>query len=241
MIVGDFHIHSTFSDGKLTIPALVDLFGSHGFGVIAITDHLCEEKNLLGVAAHCLEKTLTRATFPLYLEILKSEAERAWRQYRMVVIPGVEFTKNSIMNRRSSHILGLGITEFISADQEPLEILKAIRAQGGVTVAAHPIPPGPFGERPYFLWDHRNELRDHIDAWEISMHRVLLKGVTTSDLPKIATSDFHSMRHFSSWKTAFDCERHPQALLDSIRSQKVSFRFFGEEEVHWEPSLNFAA
>ena len=38
--LGDLHMHSTFSDGKLTIPELVDLFGSRGFGVIAITDHL---------------------------------------------------------------------------------------------------------------------------------------------------------------------------------------------------------
>jgi hypothetical protein len=42
MILADLHIHSTFSDGKLTIPQLVDFYGRRGFGAIAITDHLCE-------------------------------------------------------------------------------------------------------------------------------------------------------------------------------------------------------
>src|SRR5690242_5569816 len=96
MIIADLHIHSTFSDGKLPIPKLVDLYGSLGFGAIAITDHLCEEKSVIGKAAHYIGHSLTRASFPLYMEILKSEAERAWDKYRMIVIPGVELSKNSI-------------------------------------------------------------------------------------------------------------------------------------------------
>ena len=51
-MLADFHVHSTFSDGKLSIPEVVDLFGSRGFGAIAITDHLCEERTLIGKAAH---------------------------------------------------------------------------------------------------------------------------------------------------------------------------------------------
>src|SRR4051794_2401187 len=118
MLRCDFHMHSTFSDGKLTIPQLVDLYGSHGFGAIAITDHLCEEQTLFGKAAAYLGKTLTAATFPLYLEIIKSEAERAWKEYRMVVIPGAEYTKNTLSNHRSAHVIGLGISEVISPDAE---------------------------------------------------------------------------------------------------------------------------
>src|SRR4051812_14245648 len=103
MILADLHIHSTFSDGKLTIPELVDLYGSLKFGAIAITDHLCEENSWLGRAAHSIGHTLTPATYPLYIEILKSEAQRAWDQYRMLVIPGFELSKNSISNHRSAH------------------------------------------------------------------------------------------------------------------------------------------
>lgn len=241
MILGDFHIHSTFSDGKLNIPEIVDLFGSHGFGTIAITDHLCEEKKFLGKAANYLGKTLTRATFPLYREILKSETERAWKQYRMVLIPGVEFTKNSIVNHRSAHILGLGISDYISADLPIVELLDAIRAQGAVSVAAHPLSPNFISSSPYFLWDQREELRSRFDAWEISMHQHLLHEVVSSNLPKIASSDFHAMKHFHSWKSVFGCERHRDAILDSIRDQKLSFKYFREEILNWSSSLVYAA
>src|SRR5690349_15214329 len=113
MMLADFHVHSTFSDGQLPIPALVDLFGKRGFGALAVTDHLCEETGLFGHGARLLGRTLTRATFPLYMEILRSEAERARRQYGMTLIPGFEITKNSPFNGRSAHMLALGVTDFI--------------------------------------------------------------------------------------------------------------------------------
>ena len=127
MMLADFHVHSTFSDGKMTIPAVIDLYGQRGFGAIAITDHVGESQTVIGKAAGHLGLCLTPATFPLYLEILKSEAERAWKQYKMVVIPGVELSKNSISNHRSAHILALGIEEFISADGDVADIAKEIR------------------------------------------------------------------------------------------------------------------
>src|ERR1700744_1190961 len=105
MFLADLHMHSTFSDGRMTIPELVDFFGSRGFGAIAITDHLCENASFLGKAANYLKRTLNEATFPLYMAILESEGKRAWEQYRMVVIPGYELTKNSVSNHRSAHIL----------------------------------------------------------------------------------------------------------------------------------------
>src|SRR3954466_5357294 len=104
MFKADFHLHSNFRDEKLTIPELADLFGQRGFGAIAITDHLCESRTVIGKGAAWLGRTLTPAVFPLYREILRSEADRAYRKYRMVVIPGFELTKNSISNHRSAHV-----------------------------------------------------------------------------------------------------------------------------------------
>src|SRR4029079_1256642 len=37
----ELHAHTTFSDGLLTPGELVDLYGSTGFDVLAITDHIC--------------------------------------------------------------------------------------------------------------------------------------------------------------------------------------------------------
>lgn len=228
-MLADFHMHSTFSDGKLTIPELVDLYGSRGFGAIAITDHLCEAETVIGKAARYLGQTLTPATFPLYVEILRSEAERAWDLYRMVVIPGFELTKNSVSNHRSAHLLGLGISEFVPADGDPVELARAIRRQGALAIAAHPVHTRKTEKQTYHLWDRREELAAELDAWEVASGPYLFEEVAATRLPKIASSDLHRPSQFRSWKTVLSCERHPEAILEAIRRQELDFRFHDEE------------
>jgi len=230
MMLADFHVHSTFSDGKLTIPAVVDLYGQRGFGAIAITDHVGESRTVIGKAAGHLGLCLTKATFPLYLEILKSEAERAWRLYRMVVIPGVELSKNSISNYRSAHIIALGIKKFMSADGDVADIARNIRNEGAISIAAHPVDSGKFEKQTYHLWNRRFELAQAFDAWEVASGDRLFPEVLNSSLPKIASSDLHIARQMTSWKTLLDCERHPEAILDSIKKQKLNFRFYRDSK-----------
>lgn len=222
-------MHSTFSDGKLTIPELVDLFGSRGFGVISITDHLCEDATTIGIAAKYLNQTLTPATFPIYLEILRSEAERAWDQYKMVLIPGFELTKNSVSNHRSAHLLGIGISEFVRADADPIDLARAIRAQGALAVAAHPVHTRKSEKQTYHLWDRRDELAPELDAWEVASGPYIFEEVFRSGLPMLASGDLHRREQINSWKTVFDCERHPGAVLDAIRKQELRFQFYREE------------
>lgn len=229
MFYADFHMHSTFSDGRLTIPELVDMHGQLGFGAIAITDHLCESETVIGKAAQYIGHTLTPASFPLYMEILRSEAERAWRQYKMVVIPGYELTKNSISNNRSAHLLGLGIDAFVPADGDALDLIRAIKAQGAVAVAAHPVSTRKAEKQTYHLWNRRDELANEFDAWEVASGPYIFDEVRDSGLPMIANSDMHVPKQLRSWKTIFECERHPEAILDAIRKQKLSFRFFDKE------------
>lgn len=238
MYLADFHLHSTFSDGSLAIPELVDLFGSRGFGAIAITDHLCEERSVIGKAARYLDRTLTPASFPLYMEILRSEAERAWDRYRMVVIPGFELTKNSVSNHRSAHILGLGITDFIPCDMDAVDLARAIRAQGGIAIAAHPVHTRKREKQTYHLWDRREELAHELDAWEVASGPYLFEEVLRSGLPMIANSDFHRPGQMSSWKTLLRCERKPEAILDAIRRQDLSFHFHQEERPHEHDTWN---
>lgn len=228
MMLCDFHIHSTFSDGRLTVAELVDLYGARGFGAIAITDHLCEEKSFLGRTARFFERTLTRDTYPTYLETLKAEAARAWDQYRMVVIPGYELTKNSLVNQRSAHVVVLGATEFLSADQDIATLLKQVRNQGALSIAAHPVHTGNFEPQTYFLWSRREELATLFDAWEVASGRHLSPEVLHSGLPMIANSDLHHPRQIESWKTKLSCERHPEAILQAIRNQDVEFVYYAE-------------
>lgn len=231
MFLADFHIHSTFSDGKLTIPELVDLYGSRGFGAIAITDHLCEERSLIGIAARVLNRTLTQANFPLYRNIIHTEAARAWERYRMVLIPGVELTQNTVRNSRSAHVLGLGVTEYIDAEPDVRELARSIRAQGGLAIAAHPVNTQKREKQTYHLWDRREELRGEFDAWEVASGPHLFEAVLESSLPRIASSDLHHPRQLRSWKTGFDCERNQEEIFAAIRAQKITFHFYEENRI----------
>lgn len=212
----------------MTIPEVVDFYGSRGFGCIAITDHICETRTVMGAAAGYFGYTLTPATFPIYMEILRSEAERAWDRYKMVLIPGFELSKNSWSNHRSAHILGLGVSEFVPADGDVVDLARAIRAQGGLAIVAHPVSTGKLEPQTYHLWNRRHELRQEFDAWEVASGPVIFDEVRDSGLPMVASSDLHHPRQINAWKTLLDCERHPEAVLEAIRKQRVEFRFHKE-------------
>ena len=74
MYLADFHIHSTFSDGRLTIAELVDFYGGLGFGAIAITDHVCETNGLFGLGAKYLKWTVRQDNFKQYIGEIHKQA-----------------------------------------------------------------------------------------------------------------------------------------------------------------------
>lgn len=233
MILADLHVHSTFSDGKMTVAELVDFYGTRGFGCIALTDHICEEKSFLGFAAGALKFTLTAEKFPKYLEMIHVEAERAWDQYRLRLIPGFELSKNSWSNQRSAHVLGIGVSEWMSAELDILEMTRGLRAQGALAVAAHPVHTGLFEPQTLHLWNRREELRGEFDAWEVASGRKFFHQVHESGLPMIATGDLHHQKQVTSWKTLLRI--HPSdpsidAVLDAVREQRLEFGF-------WDDSL----
>ena len=228
MILTDLHIHSTYSDGKLSIPELVDFYGKRKVKIIAITDHLCEEETFLGKASNFLDKTLTKETFPQYLKEIEREAERAMSEYGMLVIPGVEFTKNSLFFKRSAHVLALGIKEYIQADLNIIEMLAEIKKQGALSIAAHPVSTRMVEHQTYYLWDKREELFDKFDAWEVASGPHFFDEVLASGLPLIANSDFHHPKQFKSWKTLIDCELNFSSLSQAVREQRIEFINFSE-------------
>jgi predicted metal-dependent phosphoesterase TrpH len=229
MYLTDFHIHSNFSDGKLSIPSVVDYFGKRKFGAIAITDHFCEQTSIIGKASSYLGVTLTPATFPIYREILKSEAERAWEQYGMIVIPGVEVTKNSISNHRSAHFLILGDLDGLDPNKDISEMSGIARNNGALIIAAHPVSTQKLEKQTYHLWDRREELSTKVDAWEVASGPYLFECVKKSGLPMVANSDFHSPKNMTSWKTLLRCEKRSEAILEAIKKQRLDFHFYREE------------
>src|SRR5262247_3338799 len=132
----DFHVHTRWSDGRLTLREVVDLYGrTERFDVIAITDHILMRRDLLARAGRIAtlgqrQFSVTEERFDEYLADIRAEAQRAKKQYGLLVVPGAEITQNHFRSKKNSHIVALNINEFISADQPAEDILRAIRKQG---------------------------------------------------------------------------------------------------------------
>jgi predicted metal-dependent phosphoesterase TrpH len=219
MLLCDFHVHTTYSDGALPLPKVVDLFGRSGHDVIAITDHIVNRDNPLGRIAHATGRTLTRESWKRYRDEIRREAERAWRTWGMVVIPGAELTRNTIHRDTSVHVLALGLEEFLPADGDPIEMLRAIRSRGAISVACHPHEMSERFANTWYLWNRRSAVRDLVDLWEVANRWELYPVVTREILPHCANSDFHRPEHLYAWKTLVRAERTADAVIAALRSR----------------------
>jgi predicted metal-dependent phosphoesterase TrpH len=222
----DFHVHTRWSDGRLTLREVVDLYGrTKRFDVIAITDHILMERDLLARAARLVslnrrQFSVTPDRFGAYLDDIAAEARRARRLYDMLVIPGAEITQNHIRSKKNSHIVALNIREFISADQPAEDILKAIRRQGALSIACHPHhrTTRRLEIGTCYLWDHRKRLVDLVDVWEAANRDDLFSVTSLKHYPYVASSDFHKPKHLYSWKTLLRCEKSWDAIAPTLRS-----------------------
>jgi hypothetical protein len=222
----DFHVHTQWSDGKLTVAEVVDLYGSTGkFDVIAITDHILMKKDLLARAGRLA--TLGRRSFGLregdftaYLADVRAEARRALDRYGMLVIPGAEITQNRLRGRKNSHVIALDIREYISADQRADEILQEIRRQDALSIACHPHhrTTRRLEISTCYLWDHREELSKLVDVWEAANRDDLFSVTSLKHYPYVANSDFHKPKHLYSWKTLLRCEKNWPAIKEALRN-----------------------
>jgi hypothetical protein len=222
----DFHVHTTWSDGRLSIREVVDLYGqTQRFDVIAITDHILMQRDLLARAGRFAslgsrDFSVTAERFDEYLEEIAAEGRRAMRLYGLLVIPGAEVTQNSLRSKNNSHIVALNIREFISADQPAEDILHAIRRQGALSVACHPhhrttrrVEIGTC-----YLWDHRKKVVDLVDVWEAANRDDLFSVTSLKHYPYVANSDFHKPKHLYSWKTLLRCAKQWEAIAQTLRS-----------------------
>jgi hypothetical protein len=217
MLLCDFHIHTTYSDGVLPLPEVVDLFGRSGHDAIAITDHIVNQDSGLGRMAHAIKHSLNPETFRRYRDEVRREADRAWRTYGMVVIPGAEMTRNTIHRDASVHVLALGLHEFLSADGDAIEMLGEIRARGAVSVACHPHEMSEFYANTFYLWNRRHTAGKLVDLWEVGCRWDLFPVVSRERLPHLANSDFHRPEHLYAWKTLLSADKTPESILAALK------------------------
>ena len=216
MLLADFHIHTTWSDGKLSIAEVVDLFGRSGHDVIAITDHVVNSDTMVGKVTHRFGVTITPENFAAYRDEIEREKKRALDQYGMVVMAGFELTQNAIMRRHSAHVLALGVDEFISADGTVEEMLERAQQKSRIVVACHPHEQSDWFSNTFYLWNRRSEVEHLIDLWEVACRFDLFPPVARAKYRYIGNSDFHREEHLYAWKTLVNARKNELAIFRAL-------------------------
>jgi UDP-N-acetylglucosamine:LPS N-acetylglucosamine transferase len=224
----DFHIHTNYSDGRLTLPEVVDFYGRRGFDCICVTDHVTDPRRLIGKFSELLNYTIACSQLEEYFDMLERERRRAWRKYDMLVLAGLEFNKEGFTRKTSGHLLGIDLKSPVAPSLGFVEIIAQIHSQGGLAVAAHPhVMKSEWGKNTLFLWENQEIFAPIIDAWEIANRNNIFTPVGLKRFAFLANSDFHKPKHIYSWKTLLHCDKDPEAIKDCIRrNEQVSLTLY---------------
>jgi len=218
LLLCELHAHTTWSDGYLTLPELVDLYGRSGFDVLGVTDHTVR-----------LDDPSPRAvdawTWPMYATAIRMEAERALSEYGLLLIQGLELSDNQEDPDLSAHVLALGLGGFVSVDAGVVSALETANRQGAALIAAH-----PYSDRDSTplratrrIWRERELFRDVIHRYELFNRNETFAWVAAEELPAVATGDVHRAEHLASWKTLLPCDKEPDAVVAYLRSGARGF------------------
>jgi hypothetical protein len=216
LLLAELHAHTTWSDGVFPLPALVDLYGAHGFDVLCVTDHTVPRRARDG-------SSICPANWDAYLEQVELEAERARRMYDLVVIPGLELTDDNPDPLLSAHALAIGLRRFVSVEFGLVPALRMSRREGAALVAAHPHRPEDLGRQTCRFWHEWDALAPLVDRFELVNRSDLYPWVAEAGLPGVASGDFHRPEHLNSWKTLLPCSKDADAVVECLRSSARTY------------------
>jgi hypothetical protein len=222
LLLCELHAHTTWSDGRLSLRELVDLYGSAGFDVLCVTDHVLRSDD----PWHLPETCVHEGNFASYLAAVEAEAARALALHDLLVVPGLELTHNHADPDLAAHAVAVGLRELVSPDVGLVGSLLAAREAGAAVIAAH--PHGPDGDpvparvtrRFWREWEmlaplvHRAELFNGGDVYS---------WVAGAAVPAVASGDVHAAEHLRSWKTLLPCEKDEEAVVAHLRSERPAY------------------
>lgn len=221
----ELHAHTIWSDGILTPAELVDLYGSAGFDVLVISDHVLRSDD-----PWPLENPeggwVDAERHAPYLDAIQVEAERARDRFDLLVVPGAELTYNDPDPDIAGHAVAIGLRSFISMDRGLPEAMSEARSHGAAIVAAHPhsdqgsLIPERTTRR---FWREWQILGGLIDRYELFNRHEVFSWVANQGLPTVACGDFHSHEHLATWKTLLPCEKSEAAVVEYLRSARPSY------------------
>ena len=217
----ELHAHTTWSDGALSLPELVDLYGRNGFDVLCVTDHCVRSDE-----GQARERNVHAGNYGDYLSEIEVESQRARHEYDLLLVPGLELTYNDLDPYLAAHAVALGCRAFVSVDQGLDAALARARGEGAALIAAHPFrnrratSPGRTTMR--FARDWRT-LAPLVDRWELFNRYDLFGWVAQRGLPAVASGDFHRPEHLHGWKTLLPCAKDEAAVVGYLRSSRPAF------------------
>jgi predicted metal-dependent phosphoesterase TrpH len=220
----ELHAHSTWSDGTLELNEVVDLYGSQGFDVLVVSDHVLRSDDPWP-AEHPGGSWIREDNYDAYLSAIGEEARRAREQYDLLVIPGAELTYNDPDPDLAGHAVAVGLRGFVTMDRGLPEAMAAARAEGAAIFAAHPHGEGPHrtDRLTRRFWREWRLLGGLIDRYELFNQREVFSWVANAGLPSIACGDFHRAEHVSSWKTLLPCEKTEVGVVAYLRSSRPAY------------------
>jgi predicted metal-dependent phosphoesterase TrpH len=218
-LLAELHAHTTWSDGSLSLPGLVDLYGSRGFDLLCVTDHVCRT----GLAD--APEGVTAANYDAYLAEIDHEARRAREHYGLLVVPGLELSYNDPDPGLSAHALAVGLRQFVSVDDGIDGAIETAVQAGAALIAAHPYDdePSPHPGRLTQRFARDPELASRVHRFELFNRTQLFSWVARAGLPCVASGDFHRLEHLDGWKSVIPCRRDEEAVVRHLRSRRPVF------------------
>ena len=214
-LVCELHAHTRWSDGSLTLPELVDLYGDAGFDVLCVTDHVVAGEEHVHAGNHAA-----------YLAAIDVQAARARERHGLLLLPGLELTDDHEDPAEAAHVVAVGLRRFVGLERGLDAAVIEARAAGAALIAAHPYTPeqAAAAQRATtrFAVD-RAWAAEAVDRFELFNRHELFGWVAEARLPAVASGDAHEVEHLHTWKTGLPCEQHPEAVVEYLRSRRPAF------------------
>jgi len=192
VLLGDFHMHTSYSDGRGTPIQMVETAREDGYDFIAITDH--------GAIQGALNA--------------REEVER--KEIRIIVIIGEEVTTNW------GHLLALDINQVIPQNLEPNETCEKIHDQGGYAVPAHPLYDWNETVFKSLIESHQVDAYEAYNGNYNCTQAALSATSVVAQYPFVGDSDAHSPGGLGFAKTiVFSVNRTVNGIFDAVLNHRA--------------------